>query len=586
MRDDENDLTLRPGKIRSRGAPSKSFFTQVLRAVSKQTGGRLSISATGKSTASGRSTFGRGRNAYGRSLFSTSSRRVAIKARIVRHRGAAFRSASMAKHIAYLQREGVAKESDRAVMFDASGEPANERAFVERCAGDRHHFRFIVAPEDAAEMTDLRAFARDLARQMETDLGTRLDWVAVDHWNTDNPHIHLLVRGVDDTGADLVIARDYIARGMRSRAEDLVSLELGPKPEHDIQAGLEREATADRWTRLDREIQSRADEVGFLDLRPERPGPEDPFIRRQMIRRLHYLETMGLAVTDGAGKWVVESGAERRLRDLGLRGDIVKTMHKALTERGLERAVEDYVIDPPINDPPIVGRLVATGLHDELSGEAYAIVDGVDGRAHHLRFKDIEAFDHAPPPGGIVELRRLGDVADPKPTLILANRSDLDIARQIAAPGATWLDHRLVERVPTNLAHSGFGAEVRNALGKRAEQLIAKGLAHRDGDRVRFRKDLLDTLRNRELEAVGAKIAHARGMTFHPATPGGAVSGTFRETLRLSSGRFAMIDDGLGFQLVPWSASLEKFRDRQVSGLCRGDGGVDWRPERARGISR
>jgi hypothetical protein len=305
-----------------------------------------------------------------------------------------------------------------------------------------------------------------------------------------------------------------------------------------------------------------------------------------MIRRLQYLENMGLALTDGAGKWVVGAETERRLRDLGLRGDIVKTMHKALTERGLDRAVEDYVIDPPINHPPIVGRLVATGLHDELSGETYAIVDGVDGRAHHLRFKDIEAFDHAPPPGGIVELRRLGDAADPKPTLILANRCDLDIGRQIAAPGATWLDHRLVERVPTNLAHSGFGAEVRNALRARAEHLIEKGLAQRDGDRVRFRKGLLETLRNRELEAVGEKIAHARGMTFHPATPGGAVSGTFRETLRLSSGRFAMIDDGLGFQLVPWSASLEKFRGREVSGLSRDDGGVDWQPEKARGISR
>ena len=128
-----------------------------------------------------------------------------------------------------------------------------------------------------------------------------------------------MVRGADETGADLVIARDYIARGMRSRAEDLVALELGPKPERDIQAGLEREATADRWTRLDREIKSRLDEVGLLDLRPERPGPDDPFIRRQMIRRLNFLEAMGLAVTDGAGQWVVEAGAERRLRALGLR---------------------------------------------------------------------------------------------------------------------------------------------------------------------------------------------------------------------------------------------------------------------------
>jgi type IV secretory pathway VirD2 relaxase len=73
-------------------------------------------------------------------------------------------------------------------------------------------------------MTDLKAFTRDVAKQMETDLGTRLDWVAVDHWNTDSPHVHLLVRGVGDEGADLVISRDYISRGLRSRAEELVSI--------------------------------------------------------------------------------------------------------------------------------------------------------------------------------------------------------------------------------------------------------------------------------------------------------------------------------------------------------------------------
>lgn len=77
---------------------------------------------------------------------------------------------------------------------------------------------------------------------------------------------------------------------MRSRAEDLATLELGIKPEQEIHASLEREATADRWTRLDREIMSHADDTGFINLRPITPGPDDSFIRRQMIRRLQYLE--------------------------------------------------------------------------------------------------------------------------------------------------------------------------------------------------------------------------------------------------------------------------------------------------------
>ena len=306
-------------------------------------------------------------------------------------------------------------------MFDAEGDHANEKVFVERCGKDRHHFRFIISPEDASEMEDIRAFTRDLTRQMQVDLGTKLDWVAIDHWNTEPPHVHLLVRGVDESGADLVIARDYISRGMRSRAEDLVTRELGPKPEHEIHATLEREVTADRWTSLDRGIKSLADEVGLLDLRPENPGPEDPFIRQQMIRRLQYLETMGLAVTDGGGQWVQAVEAEPRLRDLGLRGDIIKTMHRALTERGLDRAFDDFVINAPDKSPPIVGRLVEPGLHDEFSGEAYAVIDGVDGRAYNICFKDVDAFDHAPPYGGIVELRRFGEGAN-KQAAIPANK--------------------------------------------------------------------------------------------------------------------------------------------------------------------
>jgi len=95
-----------------------------------------------------------------------------------------------------------------AVLFDAAGEQADGAAFAERCEGDRHHFRFIVSPDDAHELADLTTYTRDLMAQAERDLGTRLDWVAVHHWNTAHPHIHVLVRGQGDDGRDLVISRD------------------------------------------------------------------------------------------------------------------------------------------------------------------------------------------------------------------------------------------------------------------------------------------------------------------------------------------------------------------------------------------
>jgi hypothetical protein len=107
--------------------------------------------------------------------------------------------------------------------------------------------------------------------------------------------------------------------------------------------------------------------------------------------------------------------AERSLRDLGMRGDIIKTMHRAFTERGEARGVADYAIESGQPTSEIIGRLVDRGLHDELTGEAYALIDGTDGRAHHVRFRGIEAFEHAPPIGGIVEVRRFGQAGDAHP---------------------------------------------------------------------------------------------------------------------------------------------------------------------------
>src|SRR5258707_4324257 len=187
----DSDLRIRPGRIRSTRAPKqKSFITQVLRAA-KNAGHTSGQAAAGKRSAVyGRSTFGRGRLAFSRSRLFSPTRRVVVKARVVRHKGRAFRSAPLTAHLAYRKRDGVTRSGKRAEVFDAGSDRADGAAFAERCKDDRHHFRFIVSPEDAGDMTDLKAFTPDLAKQMEIDLGTRLVWVVVDHWNKDNPPVH------------------------------------------------------------------------------------------------------------------------------------------------------------------------------------------------------------------------------------------------------------------------------------------------------------------------------------------------------------------------------------------------------------
>ena len=560
----DDDFNPRPGRIHhgNQGAKRpKSFVGEVMRAAKKAGHRGQTFRRSGGSA--GRSTFGRGRRAALSLASRSSGRRVVVMARIVRHRGGRFRSAPLSKHVAYLKRDGVTRDGADARMFDAASDDADTKAFAERCEEDRHHFRFTVSPEDAGQMADLRAFTRELMKDAERDLGTGLDWVAVDHWNTDNPHVHVLVRGRADDGQDLVISRDYISQGFRGRAAERVTLELGPRSEQEIRAGLENEVGAERWTSLDRSLRDISDEGGGVaDLRPGGAG-EDPELRRLMIGRAAKLERLGLAEQVGSAQWTLKPGLEPALRDLAIRGDIIKTMHRAMSGAGREPDVARFALHGDEPAEPVLGRLVERGLHDELKGTAYAIIDGVDGRTHHLVFSDLEMTGDAKP-GAIVESRAYDD-ADGRKRLSLATRSDLAIEAQISAAGATWLDRQLLAK-ESALSSGGFGAELRQAMDRRIDHLVEQDLARRQGQRVIFARDLLNTLRRRELDEATAKLSAETGLAHRPSAEGEHVSGVYRQRVTLASGRFAMIDDGMGFQLVPWRPALEQQLGRHVSG--------------------
>ncbi len=575
-----DDFRIRPGRIRStRVQRARPFIAQAL-AAAQRAGG--SVSRSGRIGPGDRSRFGRGQRAsvQANRFITSRSRGAVVKARVVRHGG---RAAPLATHLNYLGREGVTRDGEKARLFGPGVDAVNPKEFAERCDPDRHHFRFIVSPDDAVEMADLKTFTRDLVGQMELDLGTRLDWVAVDHWNTEHPHVHLIVRGVRDDGENLVISRDYIKEGMRDRARDLITQELGPRTDHEIRRILERQIDAERWTNLDRQLARDGARLGIIDLAPHADRQPDEF-HALKIGRLRKLESLGLADQVAPGQWTMSEKAEATLRELGQRGDIIKRIHRGLSERGIERGAASYVLAGESLDDPVVGRLVARGLDDELKGTAYAVVDGVDGRTHHLKLPDLEAAGDSVP-GSIVELRKFDDARGQR-RVALAVRSDFTIEQQVTAPGATWLDRQAIARDPVALGGGGFGAEVRAALERRAEYLIGQGLAEHQNRGVSFNRNLIETLRRGELDALGAKLAAESGRTFNRAGTGEYVAGAYQRRVALASGRFAMIDDGLGFQLVPWTPSLEKQLGRHVSGVGRSDGGVDWSFARKRGIGR
>jgi type IV secretory pathway VirD2 relaxase len=397
--DDEFDIKL--GRVGNRRAKSATGYLRRVRQEAQKAGAssRRASSFTGgrigRGHAQGTTLAGRGR--------ATGQRRVVVKARIVRIKSG--ETGAVRAHLRYVQRDGVTREGTPGELYDSEIDRADAKAFTERSAGDRHQFRFIVAPEDSAELADLKPFVRDLMGQMEQDLGTKLDWVAADHFNTGHPHTHVVLRGKDDRGEDLVIARDYISHGLRARAADLITRELGPETEIEAARKLQQEVTAERFTRLDRAIMRDASD-GHLDAGARRQSA--PAWQAVRTGRLRTLERMGLAEEERPGRWRIDVGLESKLRRMGERGDIIKTMHRELGEAGIARAAGNYVIfDPGRDDQRVIGRIVGEGFSDELAERRYVVIDGADGRTHYAEIGALASHDDTPVRNTIVELRPL-----------------------------------------------------------------------------------------------------------------------------------------------------------------------------------
>ncbi|WP_316219435.1 MULTISPECIES: DUF3363 domain-containing protein [unclassified Bradyrhizobium] len=608
------------------------------------------------------------------------ARRVVVKARVVRLnpqgkgvRGPKTRAAmsrAVDAHLRYLERDGVTRDGEKGKAYSAFENEADGKAFVERGRDDRHQFRFIVAPEDSAEMGDLRSFTRELMRQMEQDLATRLDWIAVDHHNTGHPHTHVIVRGVLDDGRILNIAGDYIAHGIRHRAGELVTRELGHQSEIELQAKLQNEVEAERLTRLDKMLLSEQREQGVIDLRA---GEGATWLvhehRNLMIGRVKHLERYGLATEAEPGRWTISDRAEQTLTALGERNEVIKSIHRALTANGLaeERGVGQYALHGEGAGEKVVGRVLAKGLAgDEMGERVHLVVDGIDGRVHHIEFKDasrieevsrdmiveaapvvsgprvadrniaanavehdgvyrpdrhlerirdsferqgkdpeayvrshvrrLEALrraghveridaDHWKVPKDIVERGQAYDLSQGGDGLRVRTLSTLNLEKQIGSHGASWLDRELIARERMAIADSGFGREVNNALSRRAQRLVEMGHATAKDRNIHIPVGTVATLQRQEVERVGHQMARERGLTYMPANAGEYVSGRLAGVTSLVSGRFAMIENGLGFQLVPWQPLFEKRIGQHISGLQRDDGGIEWTLGRNRGLS-
>lgn len=312
-------------------------------------------------------------------------RRAVVKASLIRLQGKAGQAARA--HMRYIQRDGVTREGLPGELYGPETDRADGDDFLKRTAGDRHQFRFIVSAEDGAEYPDLKPYIRRLMTQVEHDLGTKLDWVAVDHFNTERPHTHVLLRGVDDRGDNLIIAREYISHGLRERASELVTLDIGPRTDREIENRLRHDVDQERPTGIDRRLLRRMDADRTVS-----PADNDPFQQSVAAGRLRKLKSMDLAEDVGGGRYRLAEGLEDTLRRMGERGDIIRLMQRELTARRLDRAGVEQVVATELREP-LVGRLISRGFSDEHRDRHYMMVDGVDGRVHYV---DIGRGDRTP----------------------------------------------------------------------------------------------------------------------------------------------------------------------------------------------
>ncbi|HCJ16220.1 MAG TPA: conjugal transfer protein TraI [Hyphomonas sp.] len=643
----QDDFTPRLGRLRDLGAGSIRRGSSAIRKVAAR------LNARAAPTGFRGRHIGRGNGALPsaartpRGFAARHMRRVTVKVHIARAGRVGGRQAFGA-HVRYVQRDGVNRDGRQGQLYDRDGERADGKAFLERSSEDRHQFRFIVSPEDGTALGDLKATTRQLMKQMEQDVGTPLDWVAVDHHNTGHPHSHVIVRGRGADGADLVIAPDYLMKGLRGRAQQVVTETLGPRRDMDIANAVRREVGQDRFTGLDRELSNLAQggEVAVVGA----SGSADRFRQALHRQRMRHLEGLHLAEKTGQATWRLKLGWEKALQAMGRRGDIIRSLSAGLSPEHASVGVR-FLEERGADRAPFSGVVLSQGPVDELRDTRFLIVEDVKGSAWYVPARNLGPGE-MPTKGAVVEVgdmraearkadhviagiaERSGGLysdavhlaEDPVSSSAyrLAYKRRLEALRRSGiadrrADGVWEIPHDYLERAAAFEATKGdVSVRVRSWMALES-QVNARALTWLDGvdaagdgelsERVvaarRARLAFLQQegllgpdaqelsnaarvqLRSEELDRAGAREAGRSGRAQVTAGDGQAFEGKFERTMDLAQGRMALVGNEKAFALVPWRHDLERYRGQSLILEQRAKGtGWTLQPGRARGISR
>lgn len=655
----DEQFEIRPGRLGSDRAPKLRSVRAAVRAATwATTGARARIAPrTGL-----RAHFRKSAGATPKSA-SLTQRRVIVKVRYVAHGGGT--GAPLAAHVRYLAREVAARERTpdeiapeqraselvrsvdylgreqlnvdaKAPFYDGSRVGLDARTQTSAWKDDKRHFRMIVSAEDGAALGDLKPFIRELVASLETKLGTGLEWLAVDHWDTDNPHSHVLLRGRRADGQDLFIPSRLVSQGIRDEAQEIVTRILGPRQTIELERDRFRDIAAKAVTELDTELLAGATRGNLLQ--PRRPD---------LVARLQHLEAWGLARKERRG-WSVQHGMLGRLQALAQHADVERAV---AATRG-RTPVEPLLAADPRS--PVWGRVVHAA-QDDLGENFLAVIETGQGDLRYARFAraDDLAMLNDVAPGAVVSfdpalptVRPSDDVIarisrqshglysadlhaalEPRVSVgllqanvrrleamrrvgLLTRRSDgvfetgsdhleralafetrqlrrfpiratvasyWTLSEQVTALGPTHLDRVLAAQAPEPSGDGRFAREFRRAMQSRQQYLIEDGIIA-SPDRSPT-SDTLRRLADRELRSLATSLSREVGLPVS-TTSTATVRGIYARRVDLAQGRFALIVGDRNAHFVPWRPSLERFSGREVEGSLRGKS-ISWSLARA-----
>src|SRR6266852_2184134 len=371
---EEPPVRLRPRKSKHSPNDDPRKYTGVLRSMLRL----VQMSRGGQVT---RSRYGEDRAGSARAP-RTFNQRVAIRVSYSANKN----PGQWKAHGTYVARES-ATQGGRAAEagFNATDQKLDIATTLDNWqgAGDERLFKIIVSPE-FADRLNLQQYARELMRRMEHDLGTKLEWVAAVHRNTEHPHVHIAVRGVDDQGRPLLLAREYIRGGLRGRAEEIATEALGYRSRADAQEGQRRETVQSRYTSLDRMLQRGNDGSSShfavtADPNDEALSESARILQQHLGARLMHLQTMGLAQLVAPHEWRVQADFEKVLRTLQQSGDRQKMLaaHGAMvSDKRLPLQVT------ALRQLQRVAGRVLLHAEDDQTGKRYMLVEGTDAKVH------------------------------------------------------------------------------------------------------------------------------------------------------------------------------------------------------------